>query len=108
MILIDFYASNIVSTLIPVNTFLPEEIFMMISPRDLNTTAPSFLEQAIRSLYPKDNPVRFTYIQVDDSSLEDIRAKLEYVIDIRRDSTIYLNLSKSTEIMTIAGYGAGL
>ena len=108
MILIDFFASNIVSTLIPVNTFLPEEIFMMISPRDLNTTAPSFLEEAIRSLYPRDNPVRFSFVQIDDSSLEDIKAKLEYVIDIRRDAMIYLNLSKSTEIMTIAGYSAGL
>ena len=100
--MVTFFDTNIIDTLLPINTFKPNRIVMLIAPEDLNSSASVNLEEAIHHLYDAKYPVKFSFMQSDDNSASVTRNRLEQILETNPGEEIIINLSSANEIITIA------
>ena len=102
MIQIDFFDKDIVSTLLPISTTMPDKIIFLIDKRHISGKDPEHVTHAIKSILP-DTEVEFVSVAVDNFS--EIYDALIKIVESADDiSDICIDLTGGTELMSACGY----
>lgn len=104
MLLVNYFDANIASSLIPIKTFLPEEILFLTPQYEINSSTQAYMEDAIIQIYKNNKPYHLTFLPTDCGSLDSFIHAFRQLVDTHSSETIYLNVTNSKEIMTIAGF----
>ncbi|MBQ6583161.1 MAG: DUF1887 family protein, partial [Mogibacterium sp.] len=102
MLLIDFFETTPISSLVPVNSVRPDRVVFLIDGSHLDSLAAKHMRKAIEGL---GCVKEFAYKPVNIRNINSIRSCLEGVVSRSREGEdVYIDLTGGSELMVAAGY----
>lgn len=103
MVLIDFFDTDLINTLVPVKTLQPDKVFFLLDNRRENDRE---IKAIAETIYAWGYVKEVYYYPVDIFHMQDIRERLQEMWEKAGDEQIYMEFSGGSELMIAAGFDA--
>lgn len=103
MILIDFFDTDLINTLVPVKTLKPDKVYFLLDNRKENDREIKAVAEAI---YAWGHVKEIYYYPVDIYNMQDVRERLAEIWQTVGEEQVYMEFSGGSELMIAAGFEA--
>lgn len=102
MVLIEFFDTNVINSLVPVYSIKPEYLYFVIDEAQVNESQTLYIRQAIENW----NIVKsLEFVKTDKENIADICEKITAIAVKHKESEICMDFTGGFELMIACGYG---
>ena len=103
MILIDFFDSDLINTLVPVKTLQPDKVYFLLDSKKENDEE---IKDVADAIFAWGHVKEIYYYPVDIYDMKDIQDRLSEIWETAGDEPVYMEFSGGSELMIAAGFDA--